>query len=64
MRKSIAFLRDYLGAMDIPSDEDGLIRFVLDTFTQSRSIIRSFLIKPILSSVTRKRKLSQKPATL
>ena len=34
MRKSIAFLRDYLGAMDIPSDEDGLIRFVLDTFTQ------------------------------
>ena len=33
MRKSINFLRDYLGAMDIPSDEDGLIRFVLDTFT-------------------------------
>ena len=33
MRKSVSFLRDYLGAMDIPSDEDGLIRFVLDTFT-------------------------------
>ena len=32
MRKSIRFLRDYLNAMDIPSDEDGLIRFVLDTF--------------------------------
>ena len=32
MRKSTNFLRDYLGAMDIPSDEDGLIRFVLDTF--------------------------------
>ena len=32
MRKSIFFLRDYLGAMDIPSDEDGLVRFVLDTF--------------------------------
>lgn len=32
MRKSINFLRDYLGAMDIPSDEDGLIRFVLTTF--------------------------------
>ena len=32
MRKSINFLRDYFGAMDIPSDEDGLIRFVLDTF--------------------------------
>lgn len=32
MRKSISFLRDYLGAMDIPSDEDGLVRFVLSTF--------------------------------
>ena len=32
MRKSISFLRDYLGAMDIPGDEDGLVRFVLDTF--------------------------------
>ena len=32
MRKSISFLRDYLGAMDIPRDEDGLVRFVLNTF--------------------------------
>ena len=32
IRQSVAFLRDYLNAMDIPSDEDGLIRFVLDTF--------------------------------
>ena len=32
MRKSISFLRDYLSAMDIPSDEDGLVRFVLNTF--------------------------------
>ena len=32
MRKSISFLRDYLGAMDIPGDEDGLVRFVLNTF--------------------------------
>ena len=36
MRKSINFLRDYLGAMDIPSDEDGLIRFVLDTFEEKQ----------------------------
>ena len=32
MRQSVTFLREYLNAMDIPSDEDGLIRFVLDTF--------------------------------
>ena len=32
IRKSVNFLRNYLGAMDIPSDEDGLIRFVLNTF--------------------------------
>ncbi len=32
IRKSISLLRDYLGAMDIPSDEDGLIRYVITTF--------------------------------
>lgn len=32
MRQSVTSLREYLNAMDIPSDEDGLIRFVLDTF--------------------------------
>lgn len=32
MRKSAAFLREYLGAMDIPADEDGLVQFVLHTF--------------------------------
>lgn len=31
MRKSITFLRDWLGQMGIPEDEDGLITFVKDT---------------------------------
>ena len=31
IRKSVTFLRDYLNAMDIPSDEDGLIHFVKST---------------------------------
>jgi len=31
MRKSIAFLREWLGQMGIPKDEDGLINFVKDT---------------------------------
>ena len=43
MRKSINFLRDYLGAMDIPSDEDGLIRFVLDTFTRKQEHYQKLL---------------------
>ena len=43
MRKSIRFLREYLGAMDIPSDEDGLIRFVLSTFEGKREHYRSML---------------------
>ena len=43
MRKSINFLRDYLGAMDIPSDEDGLIRFVLDTFERKQQHFQSLL---------------------
>lgn len=43
MRKSINFLRDYLGAMDIPSDEDGLIRFVLDTFEEKQKHYETML---------------------
>ena len=43
MRKSINFLRDYLGAMDIPSDEDGLIRFVLDTFEEKQKHYEAML---------------------
>jgi hypothetical protein len=31
MRKVIVFLRDWLGQMGIPEDEDGLISFVIDT---------------------------------
>lgn len=43
MRKSITFLRDYIGAMDIPSDEDGLIRFALDTFEKKQQHYQSLL---------------------
>ena len=45
MRKSITFLREYLGVMDIPSDEDGLIRFVLDTFEAKRKHYQDLLEK-------------------
>ena len=43
MRKSISFLRDYLGAMDIPNDEDGLVRFVLGTFETKLAHYQSLL---------------------
>lgn len=43
MRKSITFLREYLGVMDIPSDEDGLIRFVLDTFEAKKKHYQDLL---------------------
>ena len=45
IRKSGRFLREYLGVMDIPSDEDGLIRFVLGTFEQSRDHYQELLDK-------------------
>ena len=43
IRKSVNFLRNYLGAMDIPSDEDGLIRFVLNTFETKQSYYQKLL---------------------
>ena len=43
MRKSRDFLRDYKGAMDIPSDEEGLIRFVTDTFEEKQKHYQTLL---------------------
>ena len=43
IRKSVNFLRDYLGAMDIPSDEDGLIHLVLNTFETKQSHYQKLL---------------------
>ncbi len=34
MKETREFLRDYLDVMDVPSDEDGLIAFVIDEFTK------------------------------
>jgi hypothetical protein len=36
MRKTVGFLRDWLGQMGIPEDEDGLIHFVVDTLMQKK----------------------------
>lgn len=43
IRKSINFLRDYLGVMDIPSTEDELILFVLNTFETKLSHYQKLL---------------------
>lgn len=43
IRKSVTFLREYLGAMDIPSDENGLIGFVLNTFETKRDHYKQLL---------------------
>jgi hypothetical protein len=43
MRKAVLFLRDWLGQMDIPSDEDGLIRFVIDVIERKKSHYETLL---------------------
>ena len=43
MRKSITFLRDWLGQMGIPEDEDGLINFVKDTLEPKLAHYEKFI---------------------
>ena len=43
MRKCVAFLREYLGKMDVPGDEDGLVAFVQKTFTAKRDACQALL---------------------
>ena len=41
MRDVKAMLREYFDIMDVPDDEDGLIRFVTEKFTEQRDYYAS-----------------------
>ena len=43
IKESREFLKEYFNTMDLPSDEDGLIVYVLDSFTAERDIFQSLL---------------------
>lgn len=43
MKKSREFLKEYFNTMDLPSDEDGLISYVLDGFTAERAKLQDLL---------------------
>ena len=43
IKKSREFLKEYFNTMDLPSDEDGLIAYVLDSFTAERDNFQSLL---------------------
>lgn len=43
MKKSREFLKDYFNTMDLPSDEDGLIAYVLERFTAEKEDLQNLL---------------------
>ncbi len=43
MKKSREFLKEYFNTMDLPSDEDGLIAYVLDSFSAERDKLQGLL---------------------
>lgn len=43
MKKSREFLKEFFNTMDLPSDEDGLISYVLDGFTAERAKLQGLL---------------------
>ena len=43
IKKSREFLKEYFNTMDLPSDEDGLIAYVLDSFTAERDKLQNLL---------------------
>lgn len=50
MKKSREFLKEYFNTMDLPSDEDSLISYVLDSFTAERDKLQSLLDNQYASS--------------
>lgn len=45
MNKSRSFLKEYFNTMDLPSDEDGLVEFVVDNFIEEKDKLQSLLDK-------------------
>lgn len=45
MKKSREFLKEFFNTMDLPSDEDGLIAYVLNSFTAERDRLQELLEK-------------------
>lgn len=43
MKKSREFLKEYFNIMDLPTDEDGLIAYVLNSFTAERDKLQNLL---------------------
>ncbi len=43
IKKSREFLKEYFNTMDLPSDEDGLISYVLNKFTEERDRLQALL---------------------
>lgn len=43
LKQSREFLKEYFNTMDLPSDEDGLIAFILDRFTAEREKLQNLL---------------------
>ena len=43
LKKSRDFLKEYFNTMDLPADEDGLIAYVLDGFTEERDTLQKML---------------------
>ena len=43
IKQSRAFLKEYFNVMDVPSDEDGLIAYILDRFTSERDRYQTLL---------------------
>jgi hypothetical protein len=43
LKKSREFLKEYFNTMDLPADEDGLIAYVLSSFTEERDMLQAML---------------------
>ena len=50
LKKSREFLREYFNVMDLPSDEDGLIAFVVEKFTEERDKFQTLLHQHSISA--------------
>lgn len=44
IRAAVSFLEDYLGRMDIPTDENGLVEFLIEQLKQKKQVYQNLLV--------------------
>lgn len=64
IKQAREFLKEYFNTMDVPSDEDGLIAFILESFTSQKDMFQGLLDREYMMGAYPEKKIVENGAQL